>query len=167
MSYEINIISVGQTKVSSSYHPTKLLIENEVEYNNFYRYRKIWPVFSFTSGIMYSLVKEVGTGFFSSFPLCDSDFDALVSPNLIPDFISEEAKRNLTPLIIYPEYYSDVEKCIRMFIQDSPQKTILFLSRYEGGDYEIFSGTLCLSQFLQRLENKEILFNICYIVTED
>lgn len=166
MSYEINIISVGQTKLSSSYHPTQFHLINEYENEEIFRYYRIWPVFSYTAGILYSLVKEVD-GWISSFPLCDADFGAFVSPDLIPQFLSEEAKDNLDPLIIYPQYYSEVEKCIRMLIHDSPQKTILFLSRYEGGDYEIFAGALTISQFLQRLRKREILFNICYIVIED
>ena len=166
MSYELNIISVGQEKAVSISSESGLLLRNETECEEVRRYFKIWPVFCHTKGILYSIEKEVWEGYFSSFPVCDGDFEHPVDPGLLPDYLEEEARENLTPLIIAPQYYSEVERFIQILIQGSPQKTILFLARYEGGDYEIFSGAYTTSQFLQKLRTNQILFNVCYIVTE-
>lgn len=167
MSYEINILAVGQATPSSSYHPSKILIRNEIEHDE-RRYFKIWPLFSHMDGILYSLGQNLeGTSIFSAFPICDSDFEAGAPLDLLPGFLPLSAKENLTPLIIYDEYYSDVENSIRMLVQESPLKTILFQTRYEWGDYEVICGTLTLSQFLERLKAHTILFNVCYIVRDD
>lgn len=166
MSYEINIISVGQTVPSSNDQAFNILVYNEVEHHEIQRYFKIWPLFSSTSGVLYSIGQNLH-GFFSSFPICDSDFESDIAPDLIPEFLPLNVKHNMTPLIIYEQYYEDVERVIRMLIQDSPLKTILFQTRYQGGDYEVFYGVLTASQFFERLKEHTILFNVCYIVRDD
>lgn len=167
MSYEINIISVGQTTPSSGFQPSKILIRNETEHDE-RRYFKIWPLFSHMDGILYSLGQNWdGTSIFSAFPICDADFEAGAPIQRLPEFLPPDVKETLTPLIIYKEYYPEVERCIRMLVQDSPFKTIWFQTRYQGGDYKVICGTLTLSQFLERLKTRRILFNVCYIVRDD
>ncbi len=43
----------------------------------------------------------------------------------------------------------------------------MLLARYQGGDYEIIQGTISRSNFIHHLKNKKILFNVCYIITND
>lgn len=169
MSYEINIISVGQENISSvrSISESDIILRNEIENDDVRRYFKIWPVFCHTKGILYSIERELQEGYFSAFSICDADFESDIPMELLPNYVTKEIQDNLSPLIILPQYYSEVENYIRILIQESPQKTILFLARYEGGDYEVFSGAYTLSHFFQRLKTNKILFNMCYIVTDD
>ncbi|MED4729676.1 hypothetical protein P9597_16255 [Aneurinibacillus migulanus] len=37
--------------------------------------------------------------------------------------------------------------------------------RYQGGDYEIIQGTISLNNFIKHLKNNKILFNVCYVIT--
>lgn len=166
MSYEINVISVEQTTPSINVQPLNILVHNEKEHQEIQRYFKIWPLFSHTTGILYSLGQDMD-GFFSSYPICDSDFESETVSDMIPEFLPPDIKQNMTPLIIYEQYYADVESAIKVLIQDSPIKTILFQTRYQGGDYEVFYGTLTASQFFERLKAHTILFNVCYIVRDD
>lgn len=166
MSYEINVIAVGQKAPPSSISYSNILVYNEIENQEIQRYFKIWPLFSYATGILYSLGQDMG-GFFSSYPICDSDFESKTVSDMIPEFLPPDIKQNMTPLIIYEQYYADVERAIKVLIQDSPIKTILFQTRYQGGDYEVFYGTLTASQFFERLKAHTILFNVCYIVRDD
>lgn len=73
----------------------------------------------------------------------------------------------MTPLVIHKEYLEEFEEILEFLIKQSPTKTLMFLARYQGGDYEIIQGTLSLSNFIQHLKSKKILFNVCYIITND
>lgn len=166
MSYEINVIVVNQKKEVELPFCSTIILQNEINNSEVNRYEEIWPYFSNTTGILYSLVKEMNDGFYSSFPLCDSDFDMKVPERLLPDWINDEIKYNLTPLIIKDDIYNDFIKIISYLLSCSPNKTIMFQARYQGGDFEVISGVLNLKIFVDMLNKKEILFNVCYIIND-
>jgi hypothetical protein len=55
-----------------------------------------------------------------------------------------ECLYNLTPLVIHKEYLEEFEAILEILIKKSPTNTLMFLGRYQGGDYEIIQGTLSL-----------------------
>lgn len=168
MSYEINIISVGQTEPTSEYCPQGVELKNEIADEGFVsRYTELWPVFSGTEGILYSVGAEWDCGgVWNAFPLCDSEFERPLPRDSVPGFLPRRAADCLTPLILYPRYLPGVENIVRRLVQDSPRKTILFQSRYQGGDWELFYGALPVEEFLRRLREGRLLFNVCYLVAE-
>ncbi|WP_459965901.1 hypothetical protein [Paenibacillus sp. JCM 10914] len=117
-------------------------------------------------GGWYSLVKD-DEGIKNAFLLCDSDFERDAQQIPVPFWIeNEDVIYNLTPLIIRPEFKMDFEKILTFFVEQSPSKTIMFLARYQGGDYEIIQGNLSISDFINQINLKNILFNVCYLITE-
>ena len=167
MSYEINLIAIDQENPIHLNSVNKVLLHNEVENYEINRYAEIWPFFSNTKGILYSLVEEVNEGYYSSFTLCDSDFDTLVPQEAIPNWVSEDVKGNLTPFILKDDSYAEVISIIEYVLECAPRKRILFQTRYQGGDYEIIFGTMKISRFKTLLGQKKILFNVCYILESD
>lgn len=67
--------------------------------------------------ILYSLVDEYQEGLYSSFPLCKGDFEADVPEKLFASWISQKARKNMTPLIIYPQYHDEFIKVVRYLIK--------------------------------------------------
>lgn len=167
MSYEINIIAINQKKPIHIEHKTKALLHNEIEDSEVNRYAEIWPFFSNTNGILYSIVEEINEGFYSAFNLCDSDFNTIVPKSLFSDWISDEAKGNLTPFIIRQDLYNEIVDIIQHILDSTPQKKILFQTRYQGGDEEVILGVIKMSKFKDMLMQKQILFNACYILEGD
>lgn len=166
MSYDLNILVQNQEKPSILPFQSLIKMVNEKNDKMAKRYHSIWKYMTQSKGIWYSLVKE-NKGVFNAFPICDSDFGADKESIKIPYWIIDEnIKYNLTPLIIYKEYKSDFEKIIRFLIRQSPNRTIMFLARYQGGEHEIVCGVLNYKEFLVLLNERMILFNICYIISE-
>lgn len=166
MSYEINIISVAQEAPVSYIGDSSVLLRDEQTCEEVARYYKIWPVFSNTKGILYNVVTEMECGFYSSFPICDSDFRVHLA-NTFSAFSSIEVAENLTPLIINDTFLTDLQSIVSLLIETSPARTILFQTRYEGGDFEVIQGTFEKSVFLKMLEERKVMFNVCYAVTAD
>lgn len=167
MSYEINLIAIEQKSPIHLKPVNRVLLHNEIENDEVNRYAEIWPFFSNTKGILYSLVEEINEGYYSSFTLCDSDFQTLVPEEMLPNWISKDARENLTPLILKDNLFGEVVNIIEYVLERAPQKRILFQTRYQGGEDEIILGTIKLSKFKDLLEQKQILFNVCYILESD
>lgn len=167
MSYEINILCVGQTAPIDC-RPAGFELKNEVEDEVLAaRYADIWPVFSSTAGILYTAGKEWDCGgMWGAFPLCDSDFEHPVPQDALPSFLPEGVADRLTPLLLHPQYLPGLEDVVRRLVKASPRKTILFQTRYQGGDWELFFGTMTVDAFLRRMREGQLLFNLCYLVTE-
>lgn len=62
MSYEIKIIAINQNKQIKLNHTSKIILKNEIDAYEVNRYAEIWPWFSSTSGILYSLVAKMDEG---------------------------------------------------------------------------------------------------------
>lgn len=165
MSFEINIISVAQKQPVNYLGNSRVQLRNELTCGDVMRYYKIWPVFCNTRGILYDIVVEDEPGLFWSFPICDSDFSHKSSNN-IPSYIHDDVAYNLTPLIIKNEFICDVKSIIHLLIKSSPVKTILFQTRYQDGDFEVIQGTYGEVDFLEELQQGELMFNVCYVVTD-
>lgn len=119
----------------------------------------IYGLFSNTKGVLYTLVEEIYEGYFSSFPVCDSDFDSTISESLLPFWISLDHKENLTSLIIKNQYHNDFIIIIDLLIDTSIHKRILFHTRYKFRNSEIVLGVLKFSQFKDMLnKNKIVVF---------
>ncbi|SEU03411.1 hypothetical protein [Lacrimispora sphenoides] len=168
MSYEINIIAINQDKpIQQPFFNSSILLHNEKENIDISRYVEIWPFFSATKGILYSLVVEMNEGYYSAFPLCDSDFDVSLPEDMLLIKVLEEERENLTAFIIKETYYKDFVKLVKFLIENAPNKRILFQTRYQGGDKELVIGVIKWTEFLTMLAQKQIFFNICYIIEED
>ena len=76
MSYEINIIVVNQKKAVQIREKMSIILQNEQDNEEVNRYFEIWPFFSNMPGVLYTLVKQVNEELFSSFPICDANFEA-------------------------------------------------------------------------------------------
>lgn len=167
MSFEINIVSINQEIPVHINFNSQIIVHNEIDNNEESRYTEIWPFFSNTKGILYSLVQEVSDGFYSSFPLCDSDFEISLSENSFPNWIPDEIKGDLTPFIVKENVYEDFVKIIHFLIDNAPQKRILFQTRYQCKDCEIVFGVIKIKKFFEMLNLKQIFFNVCYIIECD
>lgn len=167
MSYEINLIAINQDFPVYLKHTNRVLLHNEIDNNDVNRYDEIWPLFSNTKGILYSLVEELNEDFYSAFKLCDSDFESEVPENILPNWVSANARENITPFIISNDVYVEVIDIIQYVLECAPLKKILFHTRYQGGEEEIIVGVIKMSKFKDMLIQKQILFNMCYILESD
>lgn len=166
MSYDLNILVQNQERPSKLPFQTLIELLNEKNDEIAKRYHSIWRYMTQSRGIWYSLVKE-NNGISNAFSICDSDFEADEKSIKIPYWITDDSiKYNLTPLVVYEEYKRDFERIIEFLIEQSPNRTIMFLARYQGGEHEIVCGILNYKEFLNLLNERKILFNVCYIISE-
>ena len=168
MSYEINILVVNQEHPVQLPFASSIILQNEVDNADFIgRYWKIWPFFSATKGILYSLLQEwLDDDYYGAYPFCDSFFETEEVP-VVPPWIPEDRLTDMTPLIIKEHAICDVKRILRYLLETSPNGFILFQSRYQGYDTEVIMGTISIRQFFEYLENKQIMFNVCYIIGKD
>jgi len=164
MSYDLKLLVVKQEKLYHTDFQSSIAVKNEIE-DDFCRYREIWPFMTGTDGIWYSMVKE-NDGLFNAFPICDSDFEKEEKDIEMPYWIDDEdVKYDLTPLIIRKEYRGDFEKIVKNLIDTSSVRTIMILASYQSNNKEIICGTISFNEYLKLLDERKILFNICYIIS--
>lgn len=166
MSYDLEVLVVNQTNPVSIPFLKSIEVLNEINDNKIVgRFIETWKLMRQTKGIWYSLVKE-GDGVKNAYSLCTSDFEIEAKELPIPYWIvDEDVIYHLTPLIIYKEYMDEFEQILKFLLKQSPSNTLMFLPRYQGGDYEIIQGTISLNSFFQYLKKNKILFNVCYVIT--
>lgn len=167
MSFDLNILVVNQEKQSKLSFASSIVLLNEIEDDDGKRYHSIWPFMTNTKGIWYLLIssEDESTGEIS---ICDSDFETEIKNLPVPPWIDDEdILYYLTPIVILKKYRSDFEKIINSLIQQSPNKTIMFLGRYQSKEYEIVYGVFSLNEFFSLLDKGKILFNVCYIVRDN
>lgn len=165
MSYSINILVPNAVEPIYPTFPSSIILKNEIDDEFFKRYSDIWPFFSSISGIVYSLVQEMFEEYYGSFPLCESDFECCLGKERLPFELSEDVRENLTTFLVKTEYFEDFIMLIHFLLVTSPNKKIMFHTRYEGGDTEIILGVIKWDKFVNMLKEKQIYFNICYIVS--
>lgn len=164
MSYDLEILVQNQEEPSVLPFSSSIQLMNEKD-DEIARYHSLWKYMTQSKGIWYSLVKE-RDGIFNAFQICDSKFEENEESIEFPYWITDESiKYNLTPLIINEEFSRDFEKIIKFLIKQSPNKTIMFLARYQGGEHEIVCGVLKYEEFIRLLSQSKILFNVCYIIS--
>ncbi len=164
MSFEINILVVGQKAPVSLPFDTELLLRNEIEHPDIGRYFAIWPLFMQTDGILYSIGRDPFGGVLEAFSVCDSDFEHPLPWSKDTDWIPADVRDCLTPLIINPSELNDVLRITSFLLDSSPKKLIMFHTRYQDGDSEIYCGVMEKDIFLKKLSHQELYFNICYII---
>ena len=145
MSYDLNILCVNQCDVSKQTAPSSIVLKSELDDPGYYgRYHSIWPFMCSIKGIWYSIdIDDDEDYWISIFKVVDADFDKEIDRNLMPFWIEDEGiLSNLSPLIVHDEYMSDFQSAIKFLIQQSPDKTVMFLARYQGGETEITQGVL-------------------------
>lgn len=168
MSYEINILCVGQDKPLAKKELSNCFLFNEIENQGYGRYSDRWPVFSRVQGILYSVVVGEGNGFYQAFPMCDALFEREPDLSDIPSFVPTlTIEDDLTPLFIKDKYMESMIEAIDLLLNASPVKTVLFQTRYQGRDNEVMVGTIPRTVFVEKLKQQKILFNVCYIIVED
>ncbi|RUT46077.1 hypothetical protein EJP82_13175 [Paenibacillus anaericanus] len=166
MSFDLEVVIVNQEDPVQIPFKSSIEVMNERDNQDIRRFSTTWKFMSQTKGIWYSLVKD-DEGIKNAFLLCDSDFERDAQHIPVPFWIeNEDVIYNLTPLIIRPEFKMDFEKILSFFVEQSPSKTIMFLARYQGGDCELIQGNLSIRDFINQINLKNILFNICYLITE-
>lgn len=166
MSYDLEVLVVNQVKPAPLQFLKSIMVLNEIDDKVVGRL-KAWEFMSQTKGVWYSLVKA-DEGVQNAFLLCSSDFEIEVEKLAIPFWVEDEdIIYNLTPLIIHQEFIDEFQAILEFLIKHSPTNTLMFLARYQGSDYEIIQGTIPLNQFFHHLKNNNILFNVCYIITNE
>lgn len=157
MSFDLQILIKGQKKPSK--FQSNIEIINETQ--EILRYSCMWEFMSSIEGVMYSIGKTED-GLFNALPIIDTNFKF---HRYYPYWIeNRDVLSNLTPLFFKEKYEHHLKKLIIQMINESPVKTILFFTRYQGGEKEIICGVLSLDEFFENLNKKKILFNVCYII---
>lgn len=165
MSFELDILVFQQKRRSEipSELPFQILTESKKRLSTSIS----WPFMSRIKGIWYTVGLDQD-GFYSALPIIDTDFDTKVNAEFLPYWVMEdEVKSNLTRLSINSKYFNDFSKLIDFLIEESPEKTILFRTRYQGGDRETICGVLSLEEFWKLYSQSRLLFNTCYIVRKE
>lgn len=166
MSFSIHVLVLNQEKPINLDFESQIELQNEKKHKiNMGRYYDMWPFLMKQKGILYLLCID-HEGVQDSYPICYGDFKAknIKKPYWIYD---QRIRSHLVPFLVKPEYRFDFEKIIRFLIDKSPEKTIFFHTRFQGGDDEIICGTLSLPDFFAMLDHNRILFNVCYILQDN
>lgn len=162
MSYDLNIIVLSQKTPATIPFKSSIDIENIKRGTS--RYKDMWSFMALTKGVWYCLGKK-DEGWFDAFSIIDADFDACLEDKLLPYWvIDDDVKSNLKPLVVYEKYKEDFDKILKFLLEQSPDKTMMFMARYQGGEHEIICGVLTLEEFKALLNQSKILFNTCYII---
>lgn len=160
MSYDLNVMILGQIEPTDFYSKIDIVDESQEQL----RYQSVWRFMSSMKGVMYSLGKADGY-LFNAMQLIDTSFE---DPIEYPYWVTnEDVISNLTPIYLQPEYEVELKKLIKEMIKHSPIKMIMFMTRYQGGDTEVLCGTIKFSEFINRIDEGKILFNVCYIIEDD
>ena len=163
MSFELNIMVLHQETASpdSIEAPFKFYIEsNEIRSLGYF-----WPFMSLNKGIWYEVGIEKND-FFSALPIIETDFEKVEDSDLPYWVDDEDVKENLTSFRMIEAYKNDLVRLIRNLLKQSPIKSIMLMSRYQGGDKEVICGVLSLDEFLELEAKGKILFNVCYIIRQ-
>lgn len=165
MSYDLNVLVINQKIQSKITNKCTIKVKSEKDDQNYGRYYSIWPFISSLQGIWYCLGNEED-GWFNTLEFLEADFDSVVDKKLIPAWITDEKViSNLVPLIIKETYMNEFKLIIHSLLKQSPDATIIFMGRFQGGEMEIINGVMSYSQFIDDLSNKKILFNMAYIIS--
>ena len=162
MSYDLNILVQQQEKPVELPFQSSIQIKNELQEE--LRYKDIWNFMTQTKGLWYCLGVQRDE-LFDAYTICNSDFEIDEKDILMPYWVTDEdVKYNLTPLIVNEQHFYDFCKIIKYMLKQSPVNTLMMLARYQGGENEIVCGVLSYEEFIKLLNERKILFNVCYII---
>ena len=163
--FDLNILCVGQkTPTITIPNNNSIRIESK---NISYKKRKkyyyqIAPLMNYIDGTWYELLcseyEIAGTN------ICDY---AVNSSGTYPYWISSaEIKDDLRTLIINKEYRDSLFEIIKFLVKKSPIHTIILFCRYQSNDAEVMCGTLSIDDFISLLDQRKILTNVCYSISD-
>ncbi|MCZ8514933.1 hypothetical protein O9H85_21410 [Paenibacillus filicis] len=161
MSFELNIL-VLQQEIAEQI-PFESPLKLQIESNEILPHAMFWPFMSSNKGTWY-IVGVEEDDFFSASPVLDSEFESVEDKDLPYWVNDEDAKSNLTSLKISDTYREELFKLMRCLLKQSPIRSIMFMSRYQGGDKEVICGVLSLDEFIDLQEQGKVLFNVSYII---
>ncbi len=156
MSFDLRVLVVGQKKPIKYNTRIQIIVEMQGKINVINR-----PFLSVLNGVLYSLgtTKE---GIFNAMRLIDTEFE---ETDKIPYWIKDDGvKSNLTDLSFLDDYREDLIDLLMQMTISSPNNLIIIWPRYQSGDREIYYGSMTLMEFIDALDNGELLFNVCYII---
>lgn len=166
MSYDLNVLCINQDKAVKLPFASPIELRNENDFPELGRYASIWPFMCGSRGIWYSMGKD-DDGWFNAISLVDADFDNTVGRRHAPYWIfDEEVLDNLKPLIVFDEYRNEFDRIVEFLIHESPNKHVMFLARFQGGEQEIIHGVMKRKDFTKLLGQSKIFFNVCYIIKD-
>ena len=168
MSYDINVLVLNQTCPVHLPFPTPaIVLRNEREDPvSASRYCGYWPFLMKLPGMHYSIL-SADNEFLGAYALCDSDFAAPPAEQK-PDWIPMETWESLTSFIVADGVYADFRNVISFLLATSPEGFIMFQTRYQSTEpytNDVVYGVVTLPVFFQMLEQKQIRFNTCYIIS--
>ena len=159
MKEDIVIPDVKQIIVQTEYLPNNCSGRNTYEY----------PLMATQEGTWIHLLNpDPDRHYLGSFDLCSGNFEYPKEMIKYPYWVhDEDVKRyDLIPLIIYDEYIDEFTKIIRFLVEKSPIGKMFFLARLQAYNPEIVCGTIFIDDFFTMLLRNEILFNVCYILSD-
>lgn len=163
MSFELNILVLQQENVTPV--PLKFPFEIQIELKEQGLQEIFWPFMSSSKGVWYTVGIEED-GLYSALPILESDFETVDDSDLPYWVKDEEVKSNLTTMRIVDIYEEKLFDLMSYLIEQSPLKTIMLMSRYQGGDKEIVCGVFSLNEFIDLHAQGKVLFNVCYIIRQ-
>lgn len=164
MSYSINALSLRQ-KDKATLPTTKgfeVVDEHTEGCGRFYEY----PFMTMQKGIWYSFIKDMDNIPMASYGMCDANFDLPDESRILPYWVSNrDTLYDLRPLVIYDKYYDDFKKVLLFIKEQSPIGRLMFLAQMQGTYEEVICGSISMDSFWEMLNNNQILFNVCYIIS--
>ncbi len=160
MSFDLNILVLNQKRPVTLNYASPIKLRNEIDHEQFGRYCGKWPFVTSQNGIWYNMVAKDGD-ILNAYRICRTEKR---NEGYVPYWVDDDTNNCLTPLIINDDYKEGFVRIMKTLVDGSPDKTVLFLAKYQSTDAEIVSGVLGLEQMFSMLESRCILFNICYIV---
>src|SRR5690242_20466446 len=139
MSFELNILVLQQETAEQI--PFETPFKLHIESNEILSHAIYWSFISLNKGTWY-IVGVEEDDFFSALPVLDTEFESVKDKDLPYWVNDEDAKSNLTSLKISDIYRDDLFKLMRCLLKQSPIRSIIFMSRYQGGDKEVICGVL-------------------------
>lgn len=165
MSFDLEILVRGRKKVKPfNFEKIRMETGNSHSKNMRYRYGDTFLFYASMRGVRCSLYEaNTANRYLSAFHICCINPKEISEINY-PFWTDESERSGMYVLKIRDGYVSDFKKALTYLWQQSPKKSILFLPRLQGGEYNNVCGVITLNRFFELLSNDKILFNVVYII---
>ena len=157
---DIRLPNLKQIKVENEYSPD----------SNSGRYYDEYPFMTMQRGTWFNLLNPEKS-YLGAYGLCDADFELAEAQ---PDFIKvpywvqdEDSLYGLVPLIVFDEYVDEFKRITEYLLDRSPIGKLMFLARFQSRNDDIVCGVIPITDFFNFLANREILYNVCYIISKE
>ena len=172
MSYDLCCLVLGIEEDLGSPETVKIAVESEYSSNSCSRYSEMYPFMTMQRGTWINLINpDPEKLYMGAFGLCDADFEAQETQSdsfKIPHWVvNEDAIYGLVPLIIFEEHEEEFRKIIEYLLDKSPIGKLIFLARFQSENEDIVCGVIPKDYFFKLLSHREILFNVCYVVSNE